>query len=570
MRSEWAHLERRLRFVRLSLATAAVAGDFLMRCLGAETLASNRVEALDADLFRSGELPRIAIQISERGMQSLRWSVPRRNIEAKPTALAQVTENGLLYTNVTVQLKGFTSFQSVDRSPSLTLNFDKSAPGQRFRGLSKLSLNNSAQDPTRLNEKFSRELFAAAGVPVPRADYALVTLNGRDLGLYVLVEGFDRTFLKRHFKNADGNLFEGGILQDIEGPLKATTGKDPANKSAVQRLLQASREPDAEERWRALEASLDMDRFLSMVAMETILCHSDSYSMNRNNYRLYHDPGSDKIVFIPHGMDRVLGAHRSGMDLSILPPLLGLVARAVLSTGEGRRRHIERVGTLFTNFFLPDALCLRVREIDARISRVKGNVAAARPASSLTAGFGPRSRDAENLCGRISDRAAHLSAQFAKLEEVTAVVPCPDFDESGTARINGWKANSNVLEPRFSFEEADRGGKKVLHLRASERPMRVSIRAKIALPRGAYRLTGSIRTTDAGEAIQFVPAALLRYSSDRFGLVRQTFHGGPIAHSFRVLESRAPEEIEIVCSINVDSADLWFDASALRLIREKP
>ena len=96
-----------------------------------------------------------------------------------------------------------------------------------------------------------------------------------------------------------------------------------------------------------------------MVAIETMLVHSDSYSMNRNNYRLYHDPAIDRIVFMPHGMDRVLGTHRAALDLSIVPPRLGLVARALLSTAEGRRRYVDRVADLFQDVFRPDALCRR-------------------------------------------------------------------------------------------------------------------------------------------------------------------------------------------------------------------
>src|SRR5262249_19471975 len=151
------------------------------------------------------------------------------------------------------------------------------------------SLNNSVQDSTCLNEKLARELFAAAGVPVPRADHAVVTLNGREFGLYVLVEGYSKQFLKRYFKRTDGNLYDGGFLRDIDSPLEVNSGKNPRNRTGLAKLLAATREPDPDKRFLALERILDMDRFISMLAMETILCHWDSYSMNRSNYRVYHD-----------------------------------------------------------------------------------------------------------------------------------------------------------------------------------------------------------------------------------------------------------------------------------------
>ena len=516
-----------------------------------------------SDIFQDTNLLRIAIEIPEEGMQALRNGRGRRGAESKAKAEANVSEGGQTYTKVTVQLKGFTTLQPIDGLPSLTLNFNQLAPKQKFHGLKKISLNNSLQDVTRLHEKFSREMFAAAGVPVPRADYAVVTLNGRELGLYVLVEGFDRDFLSRHFKRTDGNLYEGGALQDIDRPLQVVSGSDPTNQAGVQRLLNAAREPDPEQRFRALEAALDLDRFLSMIAVETLLCHSDSYSMNRNNYRLYHDPTTDKIVFLPHDMDRVLGTHRSALDLPVVPPSLGLVARAVLSTTEGRRRYIERAGVLFTNLFQPDARCRRVHEIDARISAAKSNRSADRR-------FDPRpapdaSHDAENLCARISERAAELNLQFAH-PEWFAPTPVAKFDSNGVMRIDGWRPKARPGQPVVTCTAEVRGDKQGWHLRAASGALLTSLRARVSLPVGTYRLTGEIKIATTNRT-NSVPASLLRYSSNRFGLDRQRLSGRDINFVLQISEARAPEEMELNCDLRDDAPEVWFDASSLRLTR---
>jgi hypothetical protein len=520
---------------------------------------------VEDDLFQSTNLIRISIEITEEGIQTLRRSQVRRN-QIKPKAHASVTEGGRVYTNVIVQLKGFTTFQPIDGLPALTLNFHKLAPKQRFHGLTKISLNNSLQDATRLHEKLARELFAAAGVPVPRADHALVTLNGRELGLYVLTEGYDKQFLGRHFKRTDGNLYEGGVLQDIDQPLKLSPGKNPTDHTGVQRLISAAREPDPVKRFHALEAALDMDRFLSMVAMETILCHSDSYSMNRNNYRLYHDPSTDKIVFMPHGMDRVLGTHRSSLDLRIVPPLLGMVARAVLLTPEGRRCHIERVGVLFTNLFQPDRLCRRVHEIDAKIADEKMNRFGDRRFGGRS-GQG-RGQDAEDLCDRILERAAELKMQFAQLPDILAPTPSPKFDRAGVVRIDGWKPKRRAGQPETPYETDDHEGKEVLHLWTSNGRMTVSLRSQVSLPAGRYRLAGQIKTAGSAGPANFVSAAILRYSGGRFGLERHRLDWREINFGFQVSEALAPEEIELVCDVRDDSPEIWFDASSLRLIQE--
>jgi len=259
-----------------------------------------------------------------------------------------------------VHLKGAAgSFRSIDQKPAFTLNFDKFISNQSFHGLQKFSLNDSVQDRSFLSEQISRELFEAAGVPAPRAAHARVELNGRDLGLYVLTEGFNKQFLRRYFKNVKGNLYDGGFIRDITETLGMNSGDDPGNNSGLQALVAAAFERDAVKRFARLEQTLNMNRFLSFLAMEALLCHWDGYSMNRNNWRVFHDLDSNKMVFMPHGMDQMFGAPGGRASGSIMPGTHGLVAQAVMSTSEGRRRYLERVSQLATNVFKVDSILQR-------------------------------------------------------------------------------------------------------------------------------------------------------------------------------------------------------------------
>ena len=514
------------------------------------------------DIFHRTNLLRLSISIPEEGRQALRVPRSTHNSARKPEAQATVSEGERAYTNVTVQLKGYTTFQGLDGRPSLTLDFNKHAPGQKFHGLTKISLNNSLQDVTRLNEKLSRELFAAAGVPVPQADYALLTLDGRELGLYVLVEGYDKTFLKRHFRRADGELYEGGTLMDITRPLHLLAGQEDGGEAAVTRLVKAAREKNPEQRWRELNAALDTDRFLSMMTMETILCHSDSYSMNRNNYRLYHDPTTGKLIFLPHGMDRVLGTHRSTLDLPIVPPSLGLVARAVLSTPQGRRAQINRVGLLFTNHFDPDKLCRRVRELDARIADFKTS-------EQVDGHFDDRladsaAHDADNLCERIAKRADEIRFQLAYAPELLAAAPVPEFDTNGVAPLVGWQPVRTAIRPEPAYEISV--GNELIHLHAKSGALAASLRCHIALPVGSYRLSGHLEATNTTGQLVSPRLTVLRYSSDRFDGRRQTLRPPEIDFSFQVSEARAPEEIEFYCDLNDESSDVWLDTPSLTII----
>jgi hypothetical protein len=435
--------------------------------------------------------------------------------------------------------------------------------------LKKISLNNSLQDSSFLNEKFSRELFASAGVPVPRADHALVTLNGRELGLYVLVEGYNKQFLKRYFQQADGNLYDGGILQDIDRPLEVTSGKNPSDHTALRKLVAATREPNPENRFRVIESLVDMDRFLSMMAMEALLCHSDSYSMNRNNYRVYHDPGTDKLVFMPHGMDRVLGTHRSGLDLAVVPPMLGVAARAVVSTPEGRRRYLERAGVLFTNLFQPERLCRRLHEIDAKLASELAN----RPVNRRfhLASAESHAQEVEDMCSRIFARAENLEEQFAQAPDSLAPSPTPKFDARGMAEISGWRPKVINRQSRMTCEPLKQDGKALLRLVVPAGIRTASLRSRMSLPAGSYQLVGELKVSGPpGESRRnLIFAGVIRYWSDRFGVGMHSLNWNDINFGFDVPVSREPEEIEFVCDIRGGPGEVWFDVSSLKLVRRK-
>src|SRR5262249_42767382 len=84
---------------------------------------------------------------------------------------------------------------------------------------------------------------------------------------------------------------------------------------------------------------------------------------NRNNCRLFHDVTSDRMVFIPHGVDQIFQKTQG----RILPPARGLVGKALLEIPEERRRYLERVAFVATNVFNADAMMEQARELSGKI-----------------------------------------------------------------------------------------------------------------------------------------------------------------------------------------------------------
>ena len=311
------------------------------------------------DLFEKGEIPRVRLELSDDAMARLRAN-PRKYV------LGAVVEGTRRYTNVSIRLKGGPgSFRPLEERPAFTINFDREAPGQTFHELKKLHLNNSVQDSSYLSEKLSREMFEAAGVPAPRAGHAVVALNDRRLGLYVLVEGANKQFLKRYFPQTGGNVYDGHSQQDVNQRLRTNSGDAPKDQSRLAALASAARTSDLAARRIALEKTLDVERFLSFMAVEVIVAHWDGYSLNRNNFRIFHDLSTDRMVFLPQGLDQTF----QRKNITAMPEMSGLVAKAVLEVPEFRERFRSRESQLLTNRFQTEPWVKRLREVAAQVRR---------------------------------------------------------------------------------------------------------------------------------------------------------------------------------------------------------
>jgi spore coat protein H len=341
-----------------------------------------------APIFDRPTLLHLAITVATQDAASLRRE-PRQPVPA--TIRAGSNE----FVEVALHLKGGQgSVRPLDEKPAFTLNFAKSQKDQRFFGLHKIHLNNSVQDPTYLCEDLAGELFRRAGVPAPRTAWATVEFNGRKLGLFVLKEGFTRDFLRQHFADANGNLYDGGTHREITQPLELASGSGPRHHEDLQALARAAEE-SANVRWKKLKQVLDVERFTSFLAMEVLAGHIDGYSAMQNNYRIYFDPASGRAVFLPHGMDRMFYEPAATLE----PYTKGLVASACVSTPEGKALYQRRAAELAERVFQPEWMTNRINE---RVQLLE-------PVEPLVA------REAQPLKERIVARAAFARRTIGKV-----------------------------------------------------------------------------------------------------------------------------------------------------------
>jgi hypothetical protein len=489
-------------------------------------------------LFSSPALPEFKIEIAPSDLDRLQRA-------HGPYVPATVTVGETPFLKVGVRLKGQGSFRPVRDRPSLALKFDEFMPRQHLSGLTKIFLNNSSQDATLLSEYVATGLFRQVGVPAARVTHARVELNGRDLGFYVLIEAMNKTFLRQHFRKDSGNLYE-GYAKDIDQKLEQDSGK-PGDQSDVRELVAAARAP-VSERMARLQAVLDVDHFLSFLAISMLSAQHDSYPLNRNNYRLYHDPASDRFSMIAHGIDGSFSRNST----SLMPPLKYILTRGVLEPTAGRQLYRERVGTLFTNLFTRE---LFTNRIQTALIRLQGAAHSQTERTNLVA-------QADSFLHRIGQRIDNVARQLTE-PELTRLA----FNADGSAPLDGWEPHADSGSPRLDQTELE--GIRALHIRNGPSSTAGTWRKRVWLGPGDYRLVARARVAGIQTNWANPVGAAVRLSGR--GVVRRLSTNGvwtDLDTSFSVRESE--DEVELVCELRAPSGEAWFDRGSLKLIRGAP
>ena len=487
-----------------------------------------------AVFFNEPQLRTFQFDLSEPALNQLRQS-PRSYV------MGTVLEGGHRLTNVAFRLRGHGSFRSLEERPNFAVHFQELATNQTYRGLQKLMFNNSVQDETGLAEFLSTQLFRDAGLPAARVTHARVLLNGRDLGLYVVIEAMGRDFLKHHFKNSNGNLYEGG--PDIDSPLEQDSGVRVEQQDRA-KLAQACALTNRAERWHALAEVLDVDRFVTFAAMEMLTSHWDGYVLHLNNYRLYHNPTTGRFEFIAHGMDWTF----QRPNLSIQVPQRTVLARALFDSSEGQKLYRERAAALFTNLF-------EIATITNRLERELAKIRTGRFGSNELAVI---ERGADVMRERVRLRLARVAHELAGSGPAFL-----KLDTNGVAPLTVWRAyydgGTGVVD-RVTVD-----GRPSLHIGAAGSNFRPSWRSLAYLPRGSYRYEASVKIAARGGI-----AAVLRTSGPWGGTtINSATDWRPLTFDFEVRDE-AGHDVEFVCDFSGAEGEAWFDLNSLLLRRLGP
>lgn len=277
---------------------------------------------------------------------------------------ARANIDGIELDNVAIRKKGYLGSLSRIR-PSIKLNFDTHQEGRTFKSLKRMTLNNDRQDPSNSHQCMAYDLYSAAGIIAPRCNLAKVVINNEDMGVYSHVESIKKPFLERTFGNKSGNLYEAQVA-DLGSELNQRfelktnkTANDRSDLEAFARVLQA----DDETFLTQLAQHVDIEKFITFWAVETLIGHWDSATGNTNNYYMYHNPDDDLFHFIPWGTDSAFT--RDEMLKPNSGPLFKnlSLAKRLYDIEQTRNQYFNTINSLLTEHWQEDALINKLKKV---------------------------------------------------------------------------------------------------------------------------------------------------------------------------------------------------------------
>ena len=489
------------------------------------------------DALFAGTVPKLELYISQENIDKLAKN-PRDYV-----TLTINEPGGVKLEKCSIKLKGSAgSFRQITEDrPGFSLRTAKTKKGQEYRGLTKFQLNNCAQDGTMLLEMAAGEMARRAGVPASRCTHAFVVLNGKHLGTYVLKEGFNTEFLSYFFKDTRGHLYDGGFVNEIDGPIEVDQG-DPDDKVRLTELIGAAKETGPALRLARMERILDVDAYFRHLALEQILCHWDGYSFNRNNYRFYEDPSSGKFHFILHGMDQVFGDDR----WYVFRPPSSLVPNALLWDRTMRERYRTQFLAVYEKNFQSYDWPKRILELAAN-SKAKLTPFDAQEAKR----FEQRGKEAAS---RVKSRLAAIRGQLEDSAQLRSI------GGKATLAKYAWERHADEKEA----DERDEDGRNCFHVTAGAKKGG-DFRLQLAASPGRYRLTGMVKTSSviAGKDEQDKGLRLRISGLNGVPALAGTNSWRTMSIEFSVAEA----DPVLVLELRAQSGQAWFDRNSLTLTR---
>ncbi len=285
-------------------------------------------------LYDDSILHEVEIQFEDDNWERL---LERMN-PANPTDLpASLTVDGTTLDRVGVRYKGNTSQHVASSKKPFNVKTHAFIDGQDLWGYDVINLNNAASDPSMLREALGYQILRD-WMPVPQTAFARVTVQGRYLGVYLMVEQINREMVEAWFPTDDGIVIKGDPAAGarLNTSALAWLGESPRlyepfyevktdgkEQTGYEHLRDLARELSAHESQGGLADAefeegirrvLDVESALWYLAGSNLIQNGDSYYAG-HNYYLYETARERRFNLLSWDLNMSFGVFPIGRTL---------------------------------------------------------------------------------------------------------------------------------------------------------------------------------------------------------------------------------------------------------------
>jgi hypothetical protein len=260
------------------------------------------------DKFTPGKIPfALVIHVGKREHEAARLGADfGRRFGAGPSVTTPA-RGASAYVHVdakTGKPELFDFIQITPRTGGRKIHFHKDHP---FNGMRTIHLTFEWPERSILAEPLAYRFHWQAGNAAPRTDHARTWIDGRPIGLQLMVEQPNKTYLKYNHLSTDGHLYKAqwtGWTLAARHEKKTRVHEGHADLIDLVTRLNAV---TGDKQWDVIRKEFDVEQVVNHYAARMILSDWDGFF---NNYFLYHDVGgTGKWTLHPWDQDKTWGFH---------------------------------------------------------------------------------------------------------------------------------------------------------------------------------------------------------------------------------------------------------------------
>lgn len=240
------------------------------------------------------------------------WNLKLQQLKkegSKDRILAKLHYKNQTLDSVGVRFKGNSSYSSYHKKNPFNIKLNYTQKGANIQGYKKLKLSNIFRDPSAIREVLAYQILNEH-LPTSKANFVNLYINDTLIGLYTNVEPVDKAFLERQFGSNNHTFYKcensshtlpGSSRPNVAGGLTLGFTTDSANYVNEYELKSESGWTDllalmyalwynsdsTTEYYQSIEAHIDVDQVMWMLAFNNLFVNLDSYNWSGRNYYLY-------------------------------------------------------------------------------------------------------------------------------------------------------------------------------------------------------------------------------------------------------------------------------------------